>query len=39
MPVNSSTKIELSTVINYIKQKGYVIDTLDNLLSEAGNIK
>lgn len=35
----SSTKIELSTIINYIKQKGYVIDTLDNLLSEASSIK
>lgn len=38
-PLNSSTEIELPTIINYIKQKGYVIDTLDNLLSEAGNIK
>ena len=33
--INSSTKIELSTVINYIKQKGYMVSTLDNLLSEA----
>lgn len=35
----SSTKIELSTIIDYIRQKGYIINTLDNLLSEAGNIK
>ena len=33
--INSSTEIELPTVINYIKQKGYVINTLDSLLSEA----
>ena len=32
--MNSSTKIELSTIINYIKQKGYIVTTLDNLLSE-----
>ncbi len=32
---NSSTKIELPTVINYIKQKGYMVSTLNNLLSEA----
>ena len=37
--INSSTEIELSTVINYIKQKGYVINTLDSLLSEALNLK
>lgn len=37
--INSSTEIELSTVINYIKQKGYVMNTLDNLLSEAADIK
>ena len=37
--INSSTEIELPTVINYIKQKGYVINTLDSLLSEALNIK
>lgn len=32
--INSSTKIELATIINYIKQKGYIVTTLDNLLSE-----
>ena len=37
--INSSTEIELPTVINYIKQKGYAINTLDSLLSEALNIK
>lgn len=37
--INSSTSIELPTIINYIKQKGYILDTLDNLLSEAGDIK
>ncbi|MCI8347101.1 MAG: polysaccharide deacetylase family protein [Bacilli bacterium] len=37
--INSSTEIELSTVINYIKQKGYVMNTLDNLLSEAADLK
>lgn len=31
---SSSVKIELPTVINYIKQKGYNIDTLEYLLSE-----
>lgn len=36
---NASVNIELDTIIKYIKQKGFVIDTLDNLLSEAGNIK
>lgn len=33
--INSSTKIELPTIINYIKQKGYNITTLDQLLSES----
>ena len=37
--VTSSVEIELSTIINYLKQKGYAIDTLDILLSEASNIK
>lgn len=37
--VTSSVEIELSTIINYLKQKGYTIDTLDILLSEASNIK
>ena len=39
MPNNSSTKIELPIIIDYIRQKGYVINTLNNLLSEAGNVK
>ena len=33
--ITSSTEIELPTIINYIKQKGYTINILDNLLSEA----
>lgn len=33
--INTSTKIELPTVINYIKQKGYELSVLDALLSEA----
>lgn len=37
--VTSSVEIELSTIINYLKQKGYTIYTLDILLSEASNIK
>lgn len=37
--INSSTEIELSTVIHYIKQKGYVLNTLDLLLSEALDMK
>lgn len=37
--MNSSTKIELPAIIDYIRQKGYIIDTLDNLLSEASNLK
>ena len=37
--VTSSVEIELSTIINYLKQKGYTIDTLDILLSDASNIK
>ncbi len=37
--INSSSEIELPTIINYIKQKGYTINTLDILLSEASNIK
>lgn len=37
--INSSTEIELPTIINYIKQKGFVLNTLDSLLSEALNIK
>lgn len=37
--INSSTEIELATVIDYIMQRGYVLDTLDNLLNEATDIK
>lgn len=37
--INASTEIELSTIINYIKQKGYTITILDNLLQEATDIK
>lgn len=33
--INSSTKIELPTIINYLKQKGYTLSLLDTLLSEA----
>ncbi len=33
--INSSTKIELPTIIKYLKQKGYTLSLLDNLLSEA----
>lgn len=35
--MNSSTNIELETVINYIKQKGYELNTLDYLLLEIKN--
>jgi len=34
-PINSSTEIELSTVIDYIIQKGYSFLTLDSLLQES----
>ena len=37
--INASTEIELSTVINYIRQKGYAINTLDKLLSEKDEVK
>lgn len=33
--VNSATNIELPAIIQYIKQKGYTVNTLDILLSEA----
>lgn len=33
--INSTTNIELPVIIQYIKQKGYAINTLDILLSEA----
>lgn len=35
MPINASTKIELPVVIDYIKQKGYELVSLDLLLSES----
>ena len=35
IPINSSTEIELSTVIDYIKSRGYTFLTLDELLSES----
>lgn len=35
LPVNSSTEIELKVVIDYIRSKGYILDTLDALLSES----
>lgn len=37
--INASTEIELSTIINYIKQKGFTISILDNLLNEASDLK
>ncbi len=37
--ITSSVEIELPTIINYLKQKGYTINSLDTLLNEAGNIK
>lgn len=39
LPINSSTEIELPTIINYIRQRGYIINTLDNLLNEAIDVK
>lgn len=35
IPINSSTEIELSTVIDYIKSRGYTFMTLDELLNES----
>ncbi len=35
LPVNSSTEIELPSVIEYIRSKGYKFLTLENLLSES----
>lgn len=35
LPITSSTIIELPTVIDYLKQKGYSLVTLDKLLSES----
>ncbi len=37
--INDSVKKELSTIINYIEQKGYGIDTLEVLLNEANLIE
>lgn len=34
LPINTTTEIELKTVIDYIKQKGYELVLLDDLLSE-----
>lgn len=39
LTANSSTKIELSTIVDYLRQKGYSFKTLDTLLSEAINEK
>lgn len=39
LPINSSTEIELPTIINYIRQRGYIINTLDSLLNEAIDVK
>ena len=35
LPVNSSTEVELPVVIDYIKQKGYNLVTLEDLLRES----
>lgn len=35
LPVNTSTEIELKTVISHIKSKGYTFKTLEELLSES----
>lgn len=35
IPINSSTEIELSMVIDYIKSRGYTFLTLDELLNES----
>lgn len=35
IPINTSTEIELSTVIDYIKSRGYTFMTLDELLNES----
>lgn len=39
LEINSSTEIELDTIIKYLKQKGYEINILDILLNEASNVK
>lgn len=35
LPINTTTEIELQTVISYIKSRGYNLVTLENLLSES----
>lgn len=34
LPINQSTEIELPTIIDYLKQRGFTLLTLDELLSE-----
>ena len=34
LPINSSTEIELPTIIDYLNQRGFSLLTLDELLSE-----
>ncbi len=38
MSINDKVKEELPTILNYINQKGYSMDTLDVLLNEANNV-
>ncbi len=37
LPINSSTEIELSSVIDYIKTRGYTFLTLEQLLNESSD--
>lgn len=39
LTVNETVKKELPTILNYINQKGYTVDTLDVLLNEALNLE
>lgn len=39
LPVSKTVAQELPTIVNYITQKGYVMDTLDSVLSEAREIE
>ncbi len=39
LPMSAAVKKELSTILNYITQKGYSIDTLEILLNEAANVE
>lgn len=39
LPVNDTVKRELSTIVNYISQRGYTVDTLTSLLQEAEQIE